>query len=118
AAVLARKGGWTHLDAPVGGLDQPLLQQAFVDRPQVLDREVTVVDEPPAGEILAAREAVEHGGELGVGQFNPGQEVARLLVEQATVVWGQADRVVATVDGTEQAAQMLPDARGGAAEGV
>src|SRR3546814_13408154 len=39
-------------------------------------------------------------------------------VEQAAVVGRQADRVVALVDGAEQAAQMLPDARGSGAEHV
>src|SRR3546814_2934652 len=46
------------------------------------------------------------------------QQVVGRLVEQAAVVGRQADRVVALVDGAEQAAQMLPDARGSGAEHV
>src|SRR3546814_13557049 len=79
---------------------------------------IAVVDEAAAGEVGTARETVDQRGEFDVAQFDARQQVVGRLVEQAAVVGRQADRVVALVDGAEQAAQMLPDARGSGAEHV
>jgi hypothetical protein len=75
-------------------LDHLVFQQALVDRAELLDREVAVVDATPA----VARERIEQRREGGIQQLYPIEKRGGLGIEQTAVVRRQAERGLAPVD--------------------
>ena len=118
AGILARKHRRLHDDTAIGGFDQALFEQAFVDRAEMLHGQIAVIDEAATADIGAPRQAINQGAEFGVGQFDTRENIAGRLNEQAAVVRRQADRRIALVDGAKQVAQMLPGAGDRSAERI
>lgn len=95
------------------------LEQALVDRAEVLDREVAEIDPAAAaGAVIAAGESVEEGRKVGVGEARPLEERVAAGLEEAAVVGRQADRRVAFADGGEQVAEVLLVGGGAGAQDV
>ena len=114
AAVLAGVGVGADGYAVVADAHRLALQQAFVDRAQLLHRHVAVVDE--------MRPAVAHGvddrGDGGVRQARVFQQWGGFAGKQAAVVRRQADGGVALVDEGEQRRQVVVIAGGVGGERV
>ena len=105
------------------------LQEPLVDRAELLDGHVAVVDEAPAGARVAGvesasadarrvAEAVDDWGDLRVGEPDPLQQRGGLRGEQTAVVGRQADGEVALVDDLEQVHQPVVVVAGDRGEDV
>jgi hypothetical protein len=82
-------------------LDHFVFQEALVDRAELLDRKIPVVDPSPA----VMRQSEDHARQSGVGQIGPFQQRRRFGIEQPTIVGRQAERRLTLVDRAEQGAQ-------------
>ena len=103
--------------APSSAADRLLLQQPLVDRAELLDRHVAVVDEAaPVGGFSVAK-VVDDRGDHRVGQAGPRQQRGGLVGEQAAVVGRQADGRVALVDELPQLHQAVVVGGGHGREG-
>ena len=120
ARYLARKAGGLRHQAVDFGLvlvvvlglhfvHQRVFEQALVNAAQVRDGQVAVVDPAARDFFGAARQRVDDGRHHLVGHVGALQQGRAAAVEQAAVVGGHADGVVALVDQQENALQLQPD---------
>ncbi len=94
------------------------LQQALVDRAQLLDGHVAVVDEAPALARCGVAEVVDDGGDDRVRQTDGFQQRGGFGREEAAVVGRQADGAVAPVDQPAERHQVVVVVAGDVGEGV
>ena len=91
---------------PASPRDRLPLQEPLVDRAELLDGHVAVVDEAASGaRVPGMAQAVDDRGDLRVGEPDPFQQCGGLGGEQTAVVGRQADGEVALVDDLEQVHQ-------------
>ena len=95
------------------------LQEPLVDRAELLDGHVAVVDEAaPGARVPGMAQAVDDRGDLRVGEPDPFQQRGGLGGEQSAVVGRQADGGVALVDEFEQGHQPVVVVAGDRGVGV
>ena len=83
---------------PILANDFPF-KQPLVDRAELLDPEIPVVDVPPPRAISLERKRINHVGHHRVAQPNTGEQGSAVAVEQPAVVGRQADRGITRIDG-------------------
>ena len=98
AAVLARVAIGAHRDFAVFAAHRFALEQALVDRAELLDGHVAVVDVAAAAVAPGVAEVVDDGRQHLVRQSTAFQQRCGSGREEAAVVGRQADRRVAPVD--------------------
>ena len=125
ARDLARKTGGRGDDAVDLGLvfvvvlglhfmHQAVFEQPLVNAAQVRHGQVAVVDPAMQQVFGAARQRVNDGGHDGIRHIRALQQRRAGAVEQAAVVGGHANIVVARIDKAKQASQRQPDRLHGA----
>ena len=121
ARHLARKAGGLGSDAVDLGLvlvavsrlhfmHQAVFEQPLVNAAQMRHGQVAVVDPAVQQVFGAARQGVDDRGHDGVGYVGALQQRRAGAVEQAAVVGGHANVIVALVDQGKSAFQVQPDA--------
>ncbi len=98
AAVLARVGVEADDDLAAVAANRLAFEQALVDRAELLDGHVAVVDEAALAVDLGVAQVMDDRGERRVGQAHRLQQRSGFGGEQTAVVRRQADRGVAFVD--------------------
>ena len=98
AAVLARVAVGAHRDFAVLAAHRFALEQTLVDRAELLDGHVAVVDVAAAAVAPGVAEVVDDGGQHRVVQLHLLQQGRGLGRKEAAIVGRQADRGVALVD--------------------
>ena len=118
AAVLAGVGVGADGDRARAVAHRLPLQQPLVDRAELLDGHVAVVDEAPPLARLGMAEVVDDRGHDRVRQADPVQQRSGVGGEEAAVVGRQADGGVAPIDQPAERRQVVAVVAGGGGEGV
>ena len=107
ARVLAGEHVRTDDDVPVLA-DHFTFEESLVDRAELLNPEIPVVDVPASERRPLERQRVDHVGHHGIAQPDARQQGRAVAVEQPSVVGRKTYRGVALVDGPAQIVERGP----------
>ena len=95
-----------------------MLQQTLINRSELLDAEIAIINVfAPIGRALEG-EGVNHACHDRVAESDRREQRGALGIEQAAIVWRQPDRQIALVDRAAEVVERRPIARRGIREGI